>query len=58
MQTPNADPVPVMEDVFDQIATAKVGTSAWENVSLAYLRPEDEIVMNSDHRLALAKRKV
>jgi 3-hydroxyacyl-CoA dehydrogenase len=46
-----------MQEVFEQIATAKVGTSAWENKALGYLRPEDEIVMNSDHRLAAAKRK-
>jgi 3-hydroxyacyl-CoA dehydrogenase len=43
--------------VFDQVATAKVGTSAWEDIALGYLRPEDEIVMNTDHRLAAAKRK-
>jgi 3-hydroxyacyl-CoA dehydrogenase len=46
-----------MEDVFDQIATAKVGTSAWENRTLGYLRADDQIVMNSDHRLAAAKQK-
>jgi 3-hydroxyacyl-CoA dehydrogenase len=55
MRTPNADVVPVMEDVFDQIATAKVGMSAWENRTLGYLRGGDQIVMNSDHRLAAAK---
>jgi 3-hydroxyacyl-CoA dehydrogenase len=57
MRTENADVLPVMQEVFEQIATAKVGTSAWENKALGYLRPEDEIVMNSDHRLAAAKRK-
>lgn len=57
MRTANADVLPVMQEVFEQIATAKVGTSAWESKSLGYLRPDDEIVMNSDHRLAAAKRK-
>jgi 3-hydroxyacyl-CoA dehydrogenase len=57
MKTDNADPVPIMEEVFDQIATAKVGTSAWEDIDLGYLRPEDQIVMNTDHRLWVAKQK-
>ncbi|HSG15020.1 MAG TPA: 3-hydroxyacyl-CoA dehydrogenase/enoyl-CoA hydratase family protein [Anaerolineae bacterium] len=57
MRTPNADVVPVMEDVFDQIATAKIGVSAWESKTLGYLRPDDQIVMNTDHRLAAAKHE-
>jgi 3-hydroxyacyl-CoA dehydrogenase len=57
MRTANADVLPVMQEVFEQIALAKVGTSAWENKALGYLRPNDEIVMNSDHRLHNAKRK-
>ena len=55
MRTKNADVLPVMEEVFTQLATAKVGTSAWEGKELGYLLPEDLIVMNSDHRLAKAK---
>ncbi|MDX1615563.1 MAG: 3-hydroxyacyl-CoA dehydrogenase/enoyl-CoA hydratase family protein [Candidatus Promineifilaceae bacterium] len=57
MRTDNADPVPIVQEVFEQLATAKVGTSAWEDKALGYLRPEDEIVMNSDHRLHRAKQK-
>lgn len=57
MRTDNADPVPIIEEVFDQVATAKVGTSAWEDKALGYLRAEDEIIMNTDHRLAAAKDK-
>jgi 3-hydroxyacyl-CoA dehydrogenase len=34
---------------------ATVGTSAWEDKELGYLRNDDLIVMNSDHRLAMAK---
>jgi 3-hydroxyacyl-CoA dehydrogenase len=56
MRTANADVLPVMQEVFEQIALAKVGVSAWENKALGYLRASDEIVMNSDHRLAAAKR--
>lgn len=57
MRTANADVLPVLQDVFTQIATAKVGTSAWEAKELGYLRPEDQVVMNSDHRLMAAKRQ-
>jgi len=56
MATANADVVPVMQAVFEQIATAKVGTSAWEDRALGYLTAEDQIVMNGDQRLALAKQ--
>ncbi len=57
MRTPNADVVPVMQEVFEVLATAKVGGSAWEDIELGFLRPEDVVVMNTDHRLARAKRK-
>ena len=58
MRTRNADVVPVMQEVFENIATAAVGTSAWENMALGYLDEDtDEIVMNSAHRLAAAKQK-
>ncbi len=57
MQTPNADVVPVMQEVFEVLATAKVGGSAWEDKEIGFLRPEDVVVMNTDHRLATAKRK-
>lgn len=56
MQTANADVVPIMQEVFEQLATAKVGTSAWEDRDLGYLLDTDTIVMNSDHRLAKAKQ--
>ncbi|MEW5986233.1 MAG: 3-hydroxyacyl-CoA dehydrogenase/enoyl-CoA hydratase family protein [Chloroflexota bacterium] len=57
MRTKNGDVLPVLEEVFTQIATAQVATSAWEAKGLGYLRPDDLIVMNSDHRLAAAKQK-
>ena len=56
MRTDNADVLPVMQDVFTQVAMAKVGESAWQAKSLGYLRPDDWIVMNSEHRLAKAKQ--
>jgi 3-hydroxyacyl-CoA dehydrogenase len=55
MRTRNADVLPGLQELFQQIGTAEVGTSAWEDKDLGYLRPEDQIVMNSDHRLAIAK---
>ncbi len=57
MSNPNADPLPVMQEIFQQIATAQVGTSAWEDRGLGYLTNSDTICMNSDHRLALAKQR-
>lgn len=57
MRTSNADVLPVMQEVFEQLATAKIGFSAWEDKELGYLESSDEVVMNSDHRLAAAKRK-
>ena len=57
MRTPNADILPVMQAAFEQIALAKVGTSAWEAKELGYLRESDLIVMNSEHRFAKAKQR-
>jgi len=55
MQTTNADVLPILQEVFEQIAMAKVGISAWDNKSLGYLRPTDQVIMNGDHRLQAAK---
>jgi len=57
MRTANADVLPPLQEAFEQIALAKVGTSAWEARSLGYLTMQDTIVMNSDHRLAKAKAR-
>ena len=56
MRAENADILPIMQEVFQQVATAQVGTSAWEDRALGYLRDTDTIVFNSDHRLAKAKQ--
>jgi 3-hydroxyacyl-CoA dehydrogenase len=57
MRAANADILPILQETFEQIALAKVGTSAWETKALGYLAPDDLIVMNSDHRLAVAKQR-
>ena len=57
MKTANADVLPVLQDVFTQVATAKVGESAWQAKELGYLHQDDLIVMNADHRLAQAKAR-
>ncbi len=56
MRTDNADVLPVMQEVFTQVAMAKVGESAWQAKALGYLQADDWIVMNSEHRLAKAKQ--
>lgn len=56
MRNPNGDVLPVMQEAFEQIATAKVGTSAWEDKELGYLQTHDVVVMNGEHRLAKAKQ--
>ncbi len=57
MRTANADVLPVLQELFEQVALAKVGESAWQSKNLAYLQPDDRIVMNSDQRLVLAKQE-
>ena len=57
MRTKNADVLPVMQEAFELIALAKVGTSAWEAKEMGFLAEHDTIVMNSDHRLAKAKER-
>jgi 3-hydroxyacyl-CoA dehydrogenase len=56
MKTPNADVLPIMQEVFQQVALAKVSMSAWEARSMGYLQDSDTVIMNSDHRLAKAKQ--
>jgi 3-hydroxyacyl-CoA dehydrogenase len=56
--TPNADPLPFMQRVFDTIAMAKVSTCAEEARQWGFLTPCDRTVMNRDHLLHEAKRMV
>jgi 3-hydroxyacyl-CoA dehydrogenase len=57
MRTKNADVLPIMQEVFEQLALAKVGASAWEDMELGYLQSDDVINMNSDQRLVRAKER-
>ncbi len=56
MQTPNADVIPPLQKVFEQIALAKVSTSAMQARDMGFLLPTDRIVMNRDTLIAEAKR--
>ena len=58
MKTPNTDPLPLLQQVLQTIATRKVSTSAAEARSLGFLSASDRIVMNRDHQIALAKQVV
>jgi 3-hydroxyacyl-CoA dehydrogenase len=58
MQTPNADPLPFMQRVFELIGMAKVATSAEEARQMGFLSAADRVVMNRDQQIAEAKRTV
>jgi 3-hydroxyacyl-CoA dehydrogenase len=58
MKTPNTDPLPLLQQVLQTIATGKVSTSAAEARSLGFLSASDRIVMNRDHQITHAKRVV
>ncbi|HEX2907654.1 MAG TPA: enoyl-CoA hydratase/isomerase family protein, partial [Phototrophicaceae bacterium] len=53
---PNADVLPHLQKVFEQIATAKVSTSAMEAREMGFLAADDKIVMNRSLLLGEAKR--
>lgn len=55
MRTPNADVLAPMQKVFEQIALAKVSTSAMDARAMGIITNRDTIVMNKDHLLAEAK---
>lgn len=55
-QSTNANVIPHLQKVFEQIATAKVSTSAMEARDMGFLSADDVIVMNRDHLLGEAKR--
>jgi 3-hydroxyacyl-CoA dehydrogenase len=57
-QTPNADPLPFVQNVLQTIGAAKVSTSAAEARTLGFLDSADRIVMNRDHLMAEAKEEV
>lgn len=54
---PNADVLPHLQKVFEQIALAKVSESAKQAREMGLLSPCDRIVMNRAHLLGEAKRE-
>jgi 3-hydroxyacyl-CoA dehydrogenase len=56
MRSQNADVLPILQEVFEQVALAKVAVSAWESKALGYLDHDDRINFNSDQRLGRAKQ--
>jgi 3-hydroxyacyl-CoA dehydrogenase len=58
MQTPNTDPLPFLQRVFETIGMGKVATSAEEAKQMGFFAPSDRVVMNRDQLIAEAKRTV
>ena len=58
MRTQNADPLPFLQRIFEQIGLAKVGTSAEEARLMGILSACDRVVMNREFLIAEAKREV
>ena len=56
--TPNIPPLPMVQKAFEQIAMAKVASSALEAKEMGYLGDDDRVVMNPDHLISAAKREV
>ena len=56
MRTKNAEVLPHIQKIFEQIAFAKVSSSAKEAREMQILAPSDRIVMNRAHLLSEAKR--
>jgi 3-hydroxyacyl-CoA dehydrogenase len=54
----NVDLLPFLRKAFENIAMAKVSTSAEEARKLGFLRPADRVVANVDHLLYEAKQTV
>lgn len=57
-RTPNADPVPLVQNVLQTVGAAKVSSSAAEAKVFGFLSEGDRIVMNRDHLLYEAKQEV
>jgi len=58
MRTQNADALPYLQRVFEQIGLAKVATSAEEGRQAGFLTDSDRIVMHREHQLSEAKKEV
>lgn len=58
MRTQNAETLPFLQRVFEQIGLAKVATSAEEARQMSILGPSDRLVFHRDHLIEEAKREV
>ncbi|GAB4522332.1 MAG: 3-hydroxyacyl-CoA dehydrogenase/enoyl-CoA hydratase family protein [Anaerolineales bacterium] len=58
MHTKNADSLPHLQRIFEQVGMAQVATSAEEARGMGILSPADRIILNRSHLLAEAKREV
>lgn len=56
--SPNANVLPHLQKIFEQIGMAKVSVSAVEARSMGFLTAKDRIIMNRDYLLAEAKKEV
>lgn len=57
MENPQADPLPHLQQIFENIALSKVSTSAIEAKELGFLAEKDPIIANQSHLLQKAKRR-
>jgi 3-hydroxyacyl-CoA dehydrogenase len=57
-RTPNADPVPLLQNVMQTVGAGKVSSSAAEAKDFGFLADGDRIAMNRDHLLYEAKQEV
>ena len=58
MRTQNADPLPFLQRIFEQVGMARVSASAEEARQMGILGACDRVVLNRDHLLAEARREV
>lgn len=57
MRTQNAEALPYLQRIFEQIGMAKVATSAEEARQFAILSPCDRVILNRSHLIAEAKKE-
>ena len=57
MRTQNAEALPYLQRIFEQIGMAKVATSAEEARLFAILSPCDRVILNRSHLIAEAKKE-
>lgn len=58
LRTENAQALPYLQRIFEQVGMARVSTSAEEALHMGLLGPADCLVMNRDHLLMQAKAEV